>query len=86
MLFSALSKPGLWLQNITTKEPTENQLEVSIKALETAFGDQQLKNYSGKKFIVKKEEYPAICDLFPKPKKKRISTYFAFLFFKMCKN
>ena len=51
VLFSALSKPGLWLQNITTKEPTENQLEVSIKALETAFGDQQLKNYSGKKFI-----------------------------------
>ena len=51
VFFSTLSKPGLWLQNITTKEPTEDQLEVSLKALETAFGDKQLKNYSGKKFI-----------------------------------
>jgi uncharacterized protein YqhQ len=30
-----LISPGLWLQNITTKEPTYDQLEVAIVALET---------------------------------------------------
>ena len=51
MFFAALSKPGLWLQSITTKEPTENQLEVSLVALEAAFGEDRLKDYSGKQFI-----------------------------------
>ena len=51
VFFAALSKPGLWLQSITTKEPTENQLEVSLVALEAAFGEDRLKNYSGKQFI-----------------------------------
>lgn len=31
-----LIAPGLWLQNITTKEPTYDQIEVAIVALETA--------------------------------------------------
>jgi uncharacterized protein YqhQ len=51
IFFMTLSKPGLWLQNITTKEPTDNQLEVSLTALQTAFGDENLQNYSGKEFI-----------------------------------
>ena len=51
IFFVALSKPGLWLQNITTKEPTDNQLEVSLTALQTAFGDENLQSYSGKEFI-----------------------------------
>ena len=29
-----MTKPGLWLQNITTQEPDEQQLEVAIKALD----------------------------------------------------
>jgi uncharacterized protein YqhQ len=33
-----LIKPGLWLQKITTKEPTPDQLEVGIAALEAAVG------------------------------------------------
>jgi uncharacterized protein YqhQ len=33
-----LIQPGLWLQRITTKEPSADQLEVSIAALETALG------------------------------------------------
>ncbi|MFQ5498403.1 MAG: DUF1385 domain-containing protein [Candidatus Zixiibacteriota bacterium] len=33
-----LIQPGLWLQRITTKEPTAAQLEVAIVALETALG------------------------------------------------
>jgi len=37
-LTQLLIKPGLWLQLITTKEPTKDQLEVAIVALETALG------------------------------------------------
>lgn len=29
-----LSKPGLWVQKLTTKEPTEDMVEVAIKAVE----------------------------------------------------
>jgi uncharacterized protein YqhQ len=31
--FSLITRPGLWLQNITTKEPDDSQLEVAIYAL-----------------------------------------------------
>ena len=34
-LVKALIAPGLWLQRITTKEPTDKQLEVGIKALQS---------------------------------------------------
>jgi len=33
-----LIQPGLWLQRITTKEPSHDQMEVAIVALETALG------------------------------------------------
>ncbi|MEW5993521.1 MAG: DUF1385 domain-containing protein [Candidatus Zixiibacteriota bacterium] len=33
-----LIRPGLWLQRITTKEPSREQLEVAIVALEAALG------------------------------------------------
>ena len=29
-----LLAPGLWLQRLTTREPTDDQVEVSIRALE----------------------------------------------------
>ena len=32
--FAIITRPGLWLQNITTKEPDDEQLEVAIYALE----------------------------------------------------
>lgn len=32
-----LSAPGLWLQSLTTKEPTEDMCEVAIKAVEAVF-------------------------------------------------
>jgi len=35
----ALAAPGLWLQNITTSEPDDDQLEVALKSLQTAFGE-----------------------------------------------
>lgn len=33
LALSIITRPGLWLQNITTKEPDDSQLEVSITAL-----------------------------------------------------
>jgi len=35
-----LSRPGLWLQRLTTQPPSDEQLEVAILALKTAFGEQ----------------------------------------------
>ena len=43
-------KPGLWLQNITTNAPDDMQLEVSLEALKSAFGET-LDEYHGKKHI-----------------------------------
>ena len=33
-IFKLMTRPGLWLQNITTQEPDAEQLEVAIKALD----------------------------------------------------
>ena len=33
-IFKLMTKPGLWLQNITTQEPDAEQLEVAIRALD----------------------------------------------------
>ena len=49
-IFKFFAKPGLWLQNITTKQPTNEQLEIAIIALKSAFGDK-LSHYEGKKHI-----------------------------------
>jgi len=37
-LTKILIKPGLWLQILTTQEPTSDQLEVAIASLEAALG------------------------------------------------
>ena len=39
-LVGVLRAPGLWLQNITTKQPEDEMVEVAITALESAFGEQ----------------------------------------------
>lgn len=44
-----LIKPGLWLQKITTKSPSDEQLETAIVALKTAFGDDYEK-YKGQQY------------------------------------
>jgi len=36
-LVQFISAPGLWLQRLTTKEPTEDMVEVAIKAVEAVF-------------------------------------------------
>lgn len=40
LLFRTLRTPGLWLQNITTKKPDDEMVEVAIRALKEAFGDK----------------------------------------------
>lgn len=40
----ALATPGLWLQKITTKEPDDEQLEVSIVSLKAALGEENIEN------------------------------------------
>ena len=50
MICKFLSKPGMWLQKITTNNPNDKQLEVAIHALKTAFGDD-IKKYQGKEFV-----------------------------------
>ena len=49
LIFRYLSKPGLWLQNITTNQPDDEQIEVAIFALKEAFG-KKLKKYIGKEY------------------------------------
>ncbi len=49
--FRILSKPGLLLQNITTKQPDDQQVEVALMALEKAFGDNLSQYTTGKKFV-----------------------------------
>jgi uncharacterized protein YqhQ len=41
-LFALLVAPGLWLQRITTQEPTDDMLEVAILALEEALREDGL--------------------------------------------
>jgi uncharacterized protein YqhQ len=36
-----LSTPGLWIQRITTNEPTEDQMEVALVALKNALSDEK---------------------------------------------
>jgi uncharacterized protein YqhQ len=50
IFFRSLAKPGLWLQNITTKQPDDEQVEVALQALEVAFGDN-LEKYTGKTYV-----------------------------------
>ena len=50
ILFVILAKPGLWLQNITTKIPDDSQLEIAITALQAAFGDN-IKKYEGREHV-----------------------------------
>lgn len=45
-----LTLPGLWLQRITTREPSDDQIEVAIESLKLAFGDQ-IDEVQGKQFV-----------------------------------
>jgi uncharacterized protein YqhQ len=42
LVVRALMKPGLWLQKITTKQPTQDQIEVAIRAFEAVVPPEHL--------------------------------------------
>jgi len=46
----ALAAPGIWLQNITTSEPDDEQLTVALESLKFAFGDD-LEKYQGSTYV-----------------------------------
>lgn len=46
----ALAAPGIWLQNITTSEPDDDQLSVAIESLKFAFG-ADLEKYQGREYV-----------------------------------
>ena len=50
IIFRMLRAPGLWLQNITTKTPEDNMVDVAITALKEAFGDK-FDEMSGKEYV-----------------------------------
>ena len=37
IIVNILSKPGLWMQALTTKEPDDDMIEVAIKSVEAVF-------------------------------------------------
>ena len=50
IIFRMLRAPGLWLQNITTKNPEDDMVDVAITALKEAFGDQY-DEMTGKEYV-----------------------------------
>jgi uncharacterized protein YqhQ len=42
-LFSLLTKPGMWLQRITTQPPADSQVECAITALDAAFALEKVR-------------------------------------------
>lgn len=48
-LLGVIAAPGLWLQRITTKEPTDDQVEISIRALE---GAMELEKNKGGRLVI----------------------------------
>ncbi len=52
-LVNALSKPGMWVQNLTTKEPDDSMIEVAICAVEAVF---DWRAYQKENFASRQEE------------------------------
>ena len=48
-VFALLTKPGLWLQRITTQPPTDDQVECAIKALDLAM---ELEKKNGGELVI----------------------------------
>ncbi|MBQ9387520.1 MAG: DUF1385 domain-containing protein [Lachnospiraceae bacterium] len=48
-IINALSKPGLWLQNLTTREPDDDMIEVAITAVEAVFDWREFQKNLGTK-------------------------------------
>ena len=51
IFLNILKKPGLWLQNITTKQPDDEQVEVALRALKEAFGNKLSQYSKGETYV-----------------------------------
>ena len=52
-----LSQPGLWVQNMTTKEPDDSMIEVAIQAVEAVFDwkEYQAENFGAGSRMIEKQ-------------------------------
>lgn len=57
-VINALSKPGLWMQRITTKEPDDDMIEVAIEAVEAVFDWESYLRENGIELPQDKKEEP----------------------------
>lgn len=57
-IINALSKPGMWMQKITTKEPTDDMIEVAIEAVEAVFDWKAYLKENGIEILEEKKEQP----------------------------
>ena len=57
-LVNLLSKPGMWMQNMTTKEPDDSMIEVAIAAVEEVFDWKAYlaENFPEKAYLVEAAE------------------------------
>lgn len=51
VVVNILSKPGLWLQNLTTKEPDDDMIEVGIASVEAVFDWKKFQEENKESFV-----------------------------------
>lgn len=68
-VINVLSMPGMWMQKITTKEPTDDMIEVAIEAVEAVFDWEQYLDDNGIKRVSRRKVMPVDKHL-PKEYKK----------------
>lgn len=69
-VINILSMPGMWMQKITTKEPTDDMIEVAIEAVEAVFDWEQYLADNGIQRTPKKKTMPVDKQPLPKEYKK----------------
>lgn len=69
-IINLLSMPGMWMQKITTKEPTDDMIEVAIEAVEAVFDWEQYLEDNGIRRTPKKKTVPVEEQPLPKEYKK----------------
>ena len=69
-IVNLLSKPGMWMQKITTKEPTDDMIEVAIEAVEAVFDWEQYLDDNGIKRVSRRKVMPVDKQPLPKEYKK----------------
>ncbi len=60
-IVNLLSQPGLWVQNMTTKEPDDSMIEVAIQAVEAVFDwkEYQAENFRSAKSLTEEQVHVA---------------------------